>query len=299
VNGEAGLERETGAELAATRSDRGAASGLAGSDVAEIADASGIVGIRGAIRWTRVEVVIGSLEARMIEGVDEISPQFQTKAFPEVETLGQGQVHDGQAGAAKIVAAKGAEGAGSRVCKGIGIDVSASGNVRERIADFVEIPDAIVGALGTTAIAAVPDGERIAALDNESAGETPTANQSIFHGAAMEILFIAAKRQLIGSEAFQGVRDIKIGIAVVQLGIVADLPRLIATAATPSRRVLIIQEVGPDIVGLQGQTIGVALGERGLQRVVVGNGVVHIAFDISEQRERPVGLDRGASRLLP
>ncbi len=84
----------------------------------------------------------------------------------------------------------------------------------------------------------------------------------------VEILFALAKRQFVRDDALEGVWNVKVGIGVVGGRIIPDLPVLRASTVAPSGRILLVQEVRPDVVDLEGQAVGIALGDSELKRIV-------------------------------
>jgi len=56
------------------------------------------------------------------------------------------------------------------------------------------------------------------------------------------------KRKLVDGVSLKGVADIEVGVAVVERREVGVLILLRSFAAAPSGRILIVEEVGPDIV---------------------------------------------------
>src|SRR5260370_24611594 len=77
------------------------------------------------------------------------------------------------------------------------------------------------------------------------------------------------KGQLIESMPLEGISYIKVRVAIVGLWIVGILPTLIASAASPARRVHIVEEVGPDVAEAVVESMAHTLLDNGLQRVVV------------------------------
>ncbi len=80
----------------------------------------------------------------------------------------------------------------------------------------------------------------------------------------VEILLASSEGQFIGDDALESVRDVKVGIAVVGGRVIPDLPALRTAAVAPSCRILVVQEVRPDVVDVKSQAVGIALSDRGL-----------------------------------
>ena len=78
--------------------------------------------------------------------------------------------------------------------------------------------------------------------------------------------------------------DIEVGVAVVGPGLYGDLIRLLAGAASPPGGIQVVEQMRPDVVEAQAQSVRHALGDRRLQRVVVGDRIVGAARDALKVR---------------
>src|SRR5258708_17163528 len=234
----------------------------------------------------------------MIQSVYEVGPKLETKALLEAEALGQRQIHNREARPAQRVSAGSAEGAVCGVLKGGRIEIESMLNVyaRKGVADSVEIPHATAALRIVVCGVGIINCERIAALGDECSCNAPSSDRKVGNGVAMEESLALPKGKVVRDQAFESVRDIKVRIAIVGVGIVSDLPALTASAAAPSGGVLIIQEVRPYVVDLHGQSMGIALRKTELERVVIGNAPVRIARNVSKEGKWALSLGSGACR---
>ena len=250
------LEREPGAELAAARSNCGPSSRQGAVDNSEVPQV--------------INVTVWWLKAGMVQRVDKIGPQLQTEALPKVEFLSQGQVDYTEAWPTHSISTLRPEGEGGfiRMREGSRVEIVARRNIGKGVADSVEIKCAVVATLRVVIWAAVNDSEGISTLLDERSRDSPPARDNVRYFIMVEILLVLPERQLVGDDALEGVWDVKVGIAVVGPRVIPDLPALRAAAAAPSRRILLVQEVRPDVVDLKGQAGRIALRNPELQSIV-------------------------------
>src|ERR1700688_1653783 len=146
------LESEAGTQLTAAWSDGNtvvvsrAEARSGGIDNTEVR-CSAWYGSAACHHTSGSDVAVRSLEARMIEGIDEIGSEFLGGALPEVKLLTQRQVHDGEARANQGVSSLVPKCPRRWLSKGRGIEVVACRNISEWIADNIRIHDASIAAL--------------------------------------------------------------------------------------------------------------------------------------------------------
>ena len=78
--------------------------------------------------------------------------------------------------------------------------------------------------------------------------------------------------------------NVEVGVRVVGARVEGILIWLVSTAATPTRRILIIQKVRPSVVGIKADASAQTLLSLDLESVVIGNAVVRVAAKPLELR---------------
>jgi hypothetical protein len=94
--------------------------------------------------------------------------------------------------------------------------------------------------------------------------------------------------------ALEHVRDVENRRPIVPLGIVRVLVNRRSRYPAPTRGVLIVQPLGPGVIGIETEPVLEPFFHRQLQRVIVRNGIVGVAVDTQVLRRS--GGVKGASK---
>jgi len=123
-----------------------------------------------------------------------------------------------------------------------------------RVAHHVGIPTAAVAASseGSVKVIVCGNGERIAALGDKSSRQAPSTCDFAYEVTTVQIGLSFTERQLVRGISLEGIADVKVGATVIGARVVSDLPNLCSATVAPSRRILLVLHVRPNVVDIEG-----------------------------------------------